>query len=104
MCACLQAHIHILAMLTCSTQTALQVAADGNEATANIAYLLSDVSFIYPITPSSAFLVPAALAYVLPGCCLCRPWKLRAMVLLWPWNQLVDFPISFVDFPISCGS
>lgn len=26
---------------------------DGNDAAANIAYLMSDVSFIYPITPST---------------------------------------------------
>jgi pyruvate-ferredoxin/flavodoxin oxidoreductase len=30
-----------------------QKALDGNEATANIAYALSDVSFIYPITPAT---------------------------------------------------
>jgi pyruvate-ferredoxin/flavodoxin oxidoreductase len=28
-------------------------AIDGNEATANVAYAMSDVSFIYPITPAT---------------------------------------------------
>jgi hypothetical protein len=35
------------------TAPAVMKALDGNEATANIAYALSDVCFIYPITPST---------------------------------------------------
>ncbi len=31
----------------------MQAAVDGNEAAARMAYLMSDVSFIYPITPST---------------------------------------------------
>lgn len=36
-----------------SKPKAVMKAVDGNEATANIAYALSDVTFIYPITPST---------------------------------------------------
>lgn len=32
---------------------AVNKAIDGNEATANVAYAMSDVSFIYPITPAT---------------------------------------------------
>jgi hypothetical protein len=35
------------------TGKALMKAVDGNEATANVAYAFSDVSFIYPITPAT---------------------------------------------------
>jgi len=36
-----------------SKANAVMKAVDGNEATANIAYSLNDVSFIYPITPAT---------------------------------------------------
>lgn len=38
---------------TKGTAPAVMKALDGNEATANIAYAMSDVCFIYPITPST---------------------------------------------------
>jgi pyruvate-ferredoxin/flavodoxin oxidoreductase len=36
-----------------SKPKAVNKAIDGNEATANVAYAMSDVSFIYPITPAT---------------------------------------------------